>query len=54
MYAIRSYYAESLSRAFAKLRDKGVTVRQNMALIKDVEALHDYALEDPAEAWTRS
>ncbi|WP_341485666.1 Crp/Fnr family transcriptional regulator [Thioclava sp. GXIMD4215] len=45
---------ESLSRAFAKLRDKGVTVRQNMALIKDVEALHDYALEDPAEAWTRS
>ena len=45
---------ESLSRAFAKLRDKGVTVKQNMALIEDVEALRDYALEDPAEAWTRS
>lgn len=44
---------ESLSRAFAKLREKGVNVKQNMAVIEDIEALRDYALEDPAEAWTR-
>ncbi|HEX9857887.1 MAG TPA: Crp/Fnr family transcriptional regulator [Paracoccaceae bacterium] len=45
---------ESLSRAFAKLRDHGVTIRQNLALIADVSALRDYALEDPAVAWSRS
>lgn len=44
---------ESLSRAFAKLRDHGVTVRQNNAEIADLAALRDYAEEDPAAAWGR-
>ena len=44
---------ESLSRAFAKLREHGVTVRQNHAAIADVEALRDYATEDPGLAWSR-
>ena len=44
---------ESLSRAFAKLREHGVTVRQNHAEIADVEALRDYATEDPGLAWSR-
>jgi CRP/FNR family transcriptional regulator, dissimilatory nitrate respiration regulator len=44
---------ESLSRAFARLRNHGVTVRQNHAAIADVAALRDFALEDPAAAWTR-
>ena len=44
---------ESLSRAFAKLREHGVTVRQNHAEIADVEALRDYATEDPGLAWRR-
>lgn len=42
---------ESLSRAFVKLREHGVTVRQNHAAIADVEALKGYAEEDPATAW---
>lgn len=45
---------ESLSRAFAKLRDNGVMVRQNHAAIADVAALRDYAEEDPAIAWSRA
>jgi CRP-like cAMP-binding protein len=44
---------ESLSRAFAKLRDQGVTIRQNLAAIDDIEALRLFAEEDPANAWTR-
>ncbi len=44
---------ESLSRAFAKLRDQGVKVRQNQAAIADVSALRDFAAEDPATAWSR-
>lgn len=44
---------ESLSRAFAKLRDHGVTIRQNVAEIEELEQLQDYALADPAEAWSR-
>ena len=44
---------ESLSRAFAKLREHGVTVRQNHAEIADGEALRDYATEDPGLAWSR-
>lgn len=44
---------ESLSRAFAKLRDKGVQVKQSLAIIDDIEALRDYVEEDPAEAWAK-
>ncbi len=44
---------ESLSRAFNKLRDHGVTIRQNHADILDVDVLRDFALEDPAGAWSK-
>jgi CRP/FNR family transcriptional regulator, dissimilatory nitrate respiration regulator len=44
---------ESLSRAFVKLRDQGVTIRQNNAAIEDVVALRSFAEEDPAAAWSR-
>lgn len=44
---------ESLSRAFVKLRDQGVTIRQNNAAILDVTALRAFAEEDPAAAWSR-
>lgn len=45
---------ESLSRAFAKLRDHGVAIRQNHASIADIEALRDFAFEDPALSWNKS
>jgi CRP-like cAMP-binding protein len=45
---------ESLSRAFAKLRDQGVRIRQNVAVIDDIAVLRDYADEDPAMAWTKA
>jgi len=44
---------ESLSRAFVKLRDQGVTIRQNNAAIADVAVLRSFAEEDPAQAWAR-
>jgi CRP-like cAMP-binding protein len=44
---------ESLSRAFARLKDQGVTIRQNLAQIEDVAALRDYVEEDPALAWSK-
>ena len=44
---------ESLSRAFARLRDQGVQVRQNVALIADIATLRSYVQEDPALAWTK-
>ena len=44
---------ESLSRAFAKLRDYGVTVKQNLAEIEEIAVLRDYAEEDPAAAWAK-
>ncbi len=44
---------ESLSRAFSRLKEQGVTIRQNVALIRDIDALRTYAEEDPALAWTR-
>jgi CRP-like cAMP-binding protein len=44
---------ESLSRAFARLKEQGVTIRQNTAQIDDVEALRDYVEEDPALAWSK-
>ena len=44
---------ESLSRAFAKLKDQGVKIAQNRAEIDDIAHLRDYAEEDPANSWTR-
>jgi CRP-like cAMP-binding protein len=44
---------ESLSRAFSRLKDQGVTVRQNLAQIDDIAVLRDYVEEDPALAWAR-
>ncbi len=44
---------ESLSRAFAKLKDCGVAIRQNAAEIADVERLRAFSENDPATAWTR-
>ncbi|OIP85346.1 MAG: cyclic nucleotide-binding protein [Rhodobacterales bacterium CG2_30_65_12] len=42
---------ESLSRAFAKLKQQGVRVSQDAAEIDDIEALRAYAARDRAEAW---
>lgn len=44
---------ESLSRAFARLKSEGVTVKQNRAKIDDIVHLRVYAEEDPAQAWLR-
>lgn len=44
---------ESLSRAFAKLREYGVAIRQNNAAIEDIAVLRTFAAEDPASAWAR-
>jgi CRP-like cAMP-binding protein len=44
---------ESLSRAFAKLRHHGVTVKLNHAIIADLGKLRELAEEDPALAWSR-
>lgn len=44
---------ESLSRAFARLKDQGVTIKHNVASIADLDALRDYADEDPAQSWSR-
>lgn len=45
---------ESLSRAFARLRDYGVTVKLNNASIVDLQKLRELASEDPALAWAKS
>lgn len=44
---------ESLSRAFARLKPAGVTITRNHARIEDVEKLRSFAVEDPAQAWSR-
>lgn len=44
---------ESLSRAFAKLRDQGVVITQSRAEIDDIDALRDFVDEDPALSWSR-
>jgi CRP/FNR family transcriptional regulator, dissimilatory nitrate respiration regulator len=44
---------ESLSRAFVRLKDHGVTIRQNVAVIDDIAVLRDYIEEDPALAWSK-
>jgi CRP-like cAMP-binding protein len=45
---------ESLSRAFARLRDCGVRVKQNHAALADVKRLRAYAEEDPAGSWSKA
>ncbi len=45
---------ESLSRAFGRLREQGVSVSHNQAAIRDVETLRDYVEEDRALAWSRA
>ena len=45
---------ESLSRAFAKLKTVGVAITREHARINDIEALRDYAEQDPAEAWGKA
>lgn len=45
---------ESLSRAFARLRETGVRVKQNHAAIADVGRLRQYVDEDRAAAWSRA
>lgn len=42
---------ESLSRAFARLRDQGVQVRQNEAVIEDVQRLRTYAESGRGGDW---
>lgn len=44
---------ESLSRAFGKLREAGVTIRNAEAEIADVEALEEFVERDRAEFWRR-
>jgi CRP-like cAMP-binding protein len=44
---------ESLSRAFVRLRDYGVTIKNSQAAISDVAALRDFVEEDRAAAWSR-
>lgn len=44
---------ESLSRAFARLRDYGVTIETNTARIADLDVLRELAAEDPGKPWTR-
>jgi CRP-like cAMP-binding protein len=44
---------ESLSRAFARLKKQGVTIKQNRVQIEDVAVLRDYVQEDPALAWSK-
>jgi CRP-like cAMP-binding protein len=44
---------ESLSRAFAKLKAYGVTIKVNQASIEYVEKLQALADEDRAHGWTR-
>lgn len=43
---------ESLSRAFRRLKNYGVTIRKDRATIESVERLAEYADEDPAKAWS--
>ncbi|MEZ5912371.1 MAG: Crp/Fnr family transcriptional regulator [Paracoccaceae bacterium] len=44
---------ESLSRAFSRLKEQGVKIRQNIAHIDDIARLRDYVEIDPALAWSR-
>jgi len=45
---------ESLSRAFVRLGDAGVTIRQNHAMIADIARLRDFVEQDRAEFWRKA
>ena len=45
---------ESLSRAFARLRELGVRVKQHHAAIADVGRLREYVEEDKVAPWSRA
>ncbi len=45
---------ESLSRAFARLKKLGVHVSRHQARIDDIEALHHFVEQDPADAWSKN
>ncbi len=45
---------ESLSRAFSRLRNVGVTISRNHAAIADTERLRGVVETDPADAWNKS
>ncbi|MFZ5608875.1 MAG: Crp/Fnr family transcriptional regulator [Pseudomonadota bacterium] len=45
---------ESLSRAFSRLREAGVVIKQSRAAIADVGALRDYVEEDKGTSWRRA
>lgn len=42
---------ESLSRAFARLRESGVMVSRNNVAIADIEGLHEYVEEEKPTGW---
>ena len=44
---------ESLSRAFARLRDHGVRIDGSHAIIENIEALRELASQDKGQPWTR-
>lgn len=44
---------ESLSRAFAKLRESGVQIEGNLARIDDLDRLRDLANQDKGQPWMR-
>jgi len=45
---------ESLSRAFARLKEKGVRISQNHAAIEDVARLQAYVGQDRSAVWSRT
>jgi hypothetical protein len=45
---------ESLSRAFARLKEKGVRISQNHAAIEDVARLQAYVGQDRSAVWSRA
>ena len=45
---------ESLSRAFAKLKDLGVHMSRHHARIDDMDTLSQFVEQDPADAWGRA
>ena len=44
---------ESLSRAFARLRDHGVRIDGNHAIIEDIDKLRELAAQDKGQPWAR-
>lgn len=44
---------ESLSRAFAKLRESGVQIEGNLARIDDLDRLRDLSSQDKGQPWMR-